>query len=280
MFELFHRQNVFFKNFENIENLSEEFPSANFGVNQFSHLTPEEFKRKHFGNFIFHRKPSNSSYVSRKKVEPPKSLDYRNSGKVTPIKNQGNCGACWAFAVTAAIESQYLIHKNLSLNLSEQQLVSCVTGNYGCYGGDVVTTYQWILANHGQIQESEYSFKGKNEACPISIDSQRFPIKKYLWAGNSEDEIAAFISQNGPATIAIDMPNFLQHYIGGIVDLDVIGCRKVAAGGHGMLLVGYTPEYWIAKNSWGPKWGENGYIRFVRGKNFCNMIQQITVPVI
>jgi cathepsin L len=137
------------------------------GMNQFSDLTDEEFVAIHLGEL-----PSNVKSIP---VEPVNAgftatIDWRTQGIITPIRNQGQCGSCWAFAATAAHETYQVQsrHQPNTINLSEQQLVDCATaepyGNAGCNGGYGVRALEYIK-DFGQTTESAYPYKAVNQQC-------------------------------------------------------------------------------------------------------------------
>ena len=223
----------------------------------------------------------------------PASFDFRTVGKVTPIKDQGSCGSCWAFSTTSAIESQYLLRFNQSLDLAEQNLVNCeTTYSGGCYGGQPQGALYYAQLN-GLPLESCYPYVGAvgeedlfhpeipvQEAQPCTdCSSPRYPIAGYRSYGSDESQLASYLYNYGPASMSFFVPRAFMSYRSGILDVASTECDyNNNVGAHAITLVGYTADYWIAKNSWGTGWGENGYVRIKRGKNFCLMMMDIVAP--
>uniref|UniRef100_A0A914R5P9 Uncharacterized protein n=1 Tax=Panagrolaimus davidi TaxID=227884 RepID=A0A914R5P9_9BILA len=260
-----------------ISEFAAKHKKAKFGVNKFSLMSDDEQK-----NFLG-VDPSSIDTTIRAERSPlplpdapvPTSLDYRTRGKVTPVKDQRRCGSCWAFTAVAAIESQYLLQYNETLDLSEQDLVDCYKKS--CGGGDVTYAMKYITAN-GITNEACRPYNGSAGTCDITCNSQKYFIEGYHKFGKDESLFAEMLAKYGPATMIFHVPREMMSYESGILDFPGEACKAVAIGGHAVLIVGYTPEYWIAKNSWGDDWGENGFFRFKRGQNFCGMTSQVAVP--
>uniref|UniRef100_A0A914YWT0 Peptidase C1A papain C-terminal domain-containing protein n=1 Tax=Panagrolaimus superbus TaxID=310955 RepID=A0A914YWT0_9BILA len=207
----------------------------------------------------------------------PESFDFRVHGKVTPIKNQGPCGSCWAFTTAAAIESQYLLRFNQSLDLSEQSLVSCNSGAWGCNGGNVVQTLTYVQKN-GIASETCMPYTVADGTCSTKCDTQKYYIGGYNHFGYDESKFASFLYNYGPAVVTMYVPPEFMLYDSGILDISKDECVEKNEGLHAMTIVGYTPEYWIIKNSWDTDWGEDGYVRVKRGINFCYLTLEVAAP--
>jgi C1A family cysteine protease len=193
----------------------------------------------------------------------PDAVDWRTSGAVTPVKNQGQCGSCWAFSATGAMEGAYQIKNSKLVSFSEQQLVDCSTaqGNQGCNGGlmDGAFTYAEATAID---TEASYPYTGKDGTCHASPGVAT--LASFADVTPKSPGALAQAAAAGPVAIAIDASGIaFQLYHKGIM--------KRFCGtslDHGVLLVGYGTEsgtdYWIVKNSWGGSWGEKGYFRILR----------------
>jgi C1A family cysteine protease len=215
---------------------------------------------------------------------PTTPVDWRKKNAVTPVKNQGQCGSCWAFSTTGSVEGAWALANNTLVSLSEQQLMDCSTaqGNQGCNGGLMDNAFTWIISNGGITGESDDAYLGAAGTCPTGAPVRaKITAFKDIPVGDENSLQAA--ATLGPVSIAIeaDQPAF-QFYSGGV--LDDASCGTTLD--HGVLIVGFGTDsasnkpYWIVKNSWGASWGEQGYIRMVRNKNQCGLAQSASYPVV
>lgn len=226
-----------------------------------------------------------SSANCDKTQKAPENFDWRSKNAVTPPKDQEQCGACWAFAITGSVESALILAgKGNSDNsdLSEQQLIDCVRDD-GCSGGQSQDTLEWIKAN-GQTAECDWQYRADDNDCPgplpVVAEISDYCVKRarfsFFGGGNlKEDTIIQSLINYGPLYIALNGDG-IQHYRGGVYDSN--SCSKHI--NHAVLLIGYTPEAWILKNSWGASWGEHGFFRMKRGKNLCGIQTEIAYPLI
>uniref|UniRef100_A0AC34GAH5 Uncharacterized protein n=1 Tax=Panagrolaimus sp. ES5 TaxID=591445 RepID=A0AC34GAH5_9BILA len=242
---------------KNIEELRGRFKNAKFGVNKFSLMSTEE-QQQFLGAMPAPPKPSTSTDETREKrsaldglvsTVAPDAFDFRAYGKISPIRNQGQCGSCWAFTTAAVVESQYLLRFNQSLDLSEQNLVNCNSGAYKCNGGDVQNTLSYVKTN-GITTETCMPYTAKNGTCTTGCESQKYYIGGYRNFGKVESTFPAQLYNYGPASMIFYVPKAFMSYSSGILDFPAAECMSNNIGMHGMVLVGYTADYWIAKNSW------------------------------
>jgi C1A family cysteine protease len=208
-----------------------------------------------------------SSQSSEATAAPPATFDWRNyNGKnyVTGVRNQGNCGSCWAFAATAALESNVMIYTGVNANLAEQILISC--GNAGSCSGGYPTTASSFIRDTGLAAESYYAYTATNGVCANAIagwQSATSRIFSWRYVGNTTsptlEQIKSELVAYGPLVTTMDVYSDFYYYNGGVYQ-HTSGSYQ---GGHAVLIVGYDDdgEYFIVKNSWGSNWGESGYFR-------------------
>ena len=273
--ELETRFSVFRNNFVSILAHNADF-NQNFtmGVNQFTDLTPEEFKDQYIGGFksAGDLKSEVGSYgcksFSSSASGSPVSMDWRAKGVVNPVRDQGQCGSCWAFATTANAESVWAISSGELLDLSEEFLVDCASGvgyfNMGCNGGQPDSAFKYMI-NNGQCSESSYPYKAgvtkTAGTCQTCADSTvNFSIC-YDVTPKDQISLMAAVSKQ-PVAIAIEADTrYFQSYSGGILDSADCGTTL----DHAVEIVGYGSEngqdYWNVRNSWADSWGEQGYVR-------------------
>ncbi|KAK9284578.1 hypothetical protein L1049_023754 [Liquidambar formosana] len=253
-----YQSNVQFINFVNSQNLT--FKLAD---NQFTDMTNDEFKSIYMGLRIDHGVPTmNESFRYDDYKDLPSSVDWVKKGAVTPIKYQGQCGSCWAFTAVAAVEGINKIKTGKLVSLSEQELLDCDSNNNGCNGGNEARAFNFIINNGGLTTEQDYPYTGTQGTCDQDKAANHVvSISGYKnVAANDEKSLQAAVAQQ-PVAVALDADGSdFQFYSQGILTGP---CGKQI--NHGFTIVGYGEEsgqkYWLAKNSWGTDWGENGYIR-------------------
>merc|ERR550517_1876240 len=264
--------------------------SWTLGVNQFADLTAEEFKAQTACMMPSRPRMENPKVLDESTA--PDSIDWEAQGKVTPVKNQGQCGSCWAFSTTGAVEARFAIANNQLNSLSEQELVDCsgTDGNNGCNGGLMDYGFKYVVEEHGLCTEDTYAYEAKTKKLECSAKRSACTRKDQISSykdvrQNSEEQLAAAVAE-GPVSIAIEADqSAFQLYKRG-----VFSGRCGAKLDHGVLVVGYgvdgNDKFWKVKNSWGASWGENGYIRLCRdcGKNRnsgqCGIAKQPSYPVV
>jgi len=216
----------------------------------------------------------------------PTSVDWRTQNAVTPIKDQGQCGSCWAFSTTGALEGIVAIKTGTLTSFSEQQLVDCSSsyGNEGCNGGLMDQAFQYIVDKKGLCSEASYPYKAVDGSCKTCTVVSGSNISGYQdVAANSESSLQAAVAGQ-PVSVAIEADTMVfQFYSGGILSDPSCGTQL----DHGVLAVGYGTDsagkaYWIVKNSWGNSWGEQGYIRLARNvsakQGECGIAMQASFP--
>ncbi|KMT04501.1 hypothetical protein BVRB_8g181670 [Beta vulgaris subsp. vulgaris] len=285
------RLNIFSKNVERIENFNGNASSNKLftlGVNAFSDLTLKEFVATHTGyKRQFHSKSmsgystTNGLRFDQNLTDMPPSLDWREQGAVTPIKDQGQCGCCWAFSTVAAVEGLNQINTGQLISLSEQELVDCVQDSNGCYGGSMTNGFEYIKQNQGLSTEDEYQYQATQGQCGATYPSDNaVTIEGYQRIPpNDEETLMQAVSQQ-PISIGIDANGFeFLNYNGGVFNGE---CGQQI--NHAVTIVGYDTDtdgnnYWLLKNSWGETWGENGYMKIIRDQNQCGITLYASYPI-
>ena len=239
------------------------------GVNQFTDLTQQEFKDQYVGGLKVEVGSYGCKTYSSSASGVPASIDWRNKGAVTSVKNQGQCGSCWTFSSTGAIEGAWAIAKGQLVDLAEQQLVDCATGvsygSHGCSGGQMEGAFKYVI-EHGQCSLASYPYTAKDGSCKtcsaVAHLSSCSDVKP-----NDQISLKGAVAQQ-PVSIAIEADTrYFQSYSGGVLTSTSCGTNL----DHGVLIVGYGEEngqkYWLVKNSWGVTWGDKGYVKIARSES-------------
>jgi len=286
--EMLYRFQIFTQSLDLVDMLNKysKGEGAVFGITKFSDLTREEFKRD---ILMQERTPVvvDPARVLRPKiVDIPASFDWRKSGGVTPVKDQGQCGSCWAFSVVENVESMWIISGKANasdLRLSEQQVVDCDSVDAGCNGGDPPTAFQYIMQAGGLESEDSYPYTAEDGSCQFSQKDVVAQVKDWRYATSQGDEKT--MQQNlvswGPLSICVDA-EYWQYYTSGV--LTAWQCAWFNSLDHCVQLVGYSQEssqsYWIVRNSWGTDWGLNGYIQLEMFTNACGLSNEATTALV
>jgi len=279
-YEFFHRYNTFKENMDFVHSWNSKNSGTVVGLNALADLTNAEYQKIYLGTHIQY----DGVMVSEAPAIPlAATVDWRTSGAVTGIKDQGQCGSCWSFSSTGAIEGIYKLKTGKLVSLSEQNLMDCSTsyGNQGCNGGLMTSAFKYVQANKGVDTESYYPYTAKAGTCHFSTANIGATIAGYktVTAGSESALLTAINTQ--PVSVAIDAShNSFQLYKSGTYYEPACSSSRLD---HGVLAIGYgsdsTGDYFLVKNSWGTSWGIAGYIQMARGRNNnCGIATQAAYP--
>jgi cathepsin L len=280
-----HRYEIFKRNLDFIDNHNQQKSTFSVAINQFADLTNAEYRSKYL-TFRASKKSFRSLTSPTNHVgDLPKTVDWRKKKAVSYVKDQGDCGSCWAFSTSGAIEGTNAIKTNKLIELSEQNIIDCSWNspysNDGCDGGDMRNALQYIIDNKGIESEDDYPYidynGGDKHKCKYTVTKRIASITAMVNVSQGNETDLAYAIVQSPVSVAIDASQTsFQFYSGGIYyepfchnDLDSLD--------HGVLAVGYGDGYYEVKNSWGPGWGFEGYIMMSRNEdNNCGIATYAT----
>merc|ERR1711959_866905 len=249
-----------------------------FGENQFSDLSTDQYRVAAGLGY----KPSALRNLPHLGVhewngeELAASVDWTTQGAVTPVKDQGQCGSCWAFSTTGGMEGAWQIASGSLTSMSEQQLVDCSTQNSGCNGGSMELAFNYAGTTN-VATEASYPYTARDGSCKSSYTTAipRGGVTGYESVGQSTNSLKSAL-QTGPVSVAIEADQMaFQLYSGGVLSS---GCGTNLD--HGVLAVGYTDNAFKVKNSWGSSWGENGYLQISTSGNVCGIHSDASYPTV
>ncbi|CAH1391942.1 unnamed protein product [Nezara viridula] len=286
------RMNIFSENLKSIEEHNAKYEAGlstyYLEMNHLGDMLPEEVTQLGFNRTGDMRQVPSFTFLPPANVEIAESIDWRQSGAVTPVKNQGHCGSCWAFSSTGAIEGQLYRKSGKLVSLSEQQLVDCSRSynNKGCKGGLMDYSFRYLEDVEGLESEDSYPYEGIDSTCRYNKNKVVSGTKVRAYTdikAYDDNALKAAVATVGPISIAVSAGN--QHFMfykGGVYNGDT--CIPYYLD-HGILLVGYGSEdgedYWLVKNSWGAVWGEQGYMKLTRAKkNACGISTKASYPIL
>lgn len=291
-----YRREVFASNVDYItaHNLRADLGQHSFtlGIHEYSDLTPEEMRKQLMGTRVPDDYQQNITDTDPEHFKYdisflPDTVDWRTKGAVTPVKNQGQCGSCWSFSSTGALEAQNFKKTGRLVSLSEQNLVDCTRtyGNQGCNGGWMNNAFRYVAVNRGIDTEDYYRYEARDNVCRFNRANVGGTCTGYRNVAPAGDESALMtaVATIGPIAVAIDANHqSFMNYRSGVLNEPTCSPRNVD---HAVLVVGYgtyqgTP-YWLVKNSWGTSWGDGGYIMMSRNKrNQCGIAGFASYPTV
>jgi cathepsin L len=284
------RRRIFFKRLADIElhNYQASIGEQSFtrGINEFSDMEYSEFLTKKSNCF----KGRNATLPRKPFTLPdpdnlpdlPNTVDWTTKGYVTPVKNQMDCGGCYAFSSTGALEGQIKRKTGKLVSLSEQNIIDCskTWGNHGCGGGFMDNSFQYIADNAGIDFEEAYPYQNREGTCRFSENTNAARDTGSAEVADGDERLLKWaVATYGPVAVAIDVPDSFMTYTDGVYN--DTSCSQEPC--HAVLVVGYGTyhgeEYWLVKNSWGEFWGLNGYIRMSRNNdNQCAIASYAIIP--
>lgn len=254
------------------------------GMNEYADLDGAEFAGMMNG-YRGGNHGKNPVYVPSGEA-PATAVDWRSKGYVTAVKNQGQCGSCWAFSTTGSLEGQHFKasgdQKSL-VSLSEQNLMDCSTGegNNGCQGGLMDNAFKYIISNGGIDTEASYPYTAENGKCHFRASDVGATMTSFKDIPKEDcNALESAVGSVGPISVAMDASHLsFQLYHSGVYDPFL--CSKTKLD-HGVLIVGYdtSEDSWLVKNSWGTTWGMKGYFKITRKSDKCGLCTSASYPIV
>jgi len=270
------RYTIFKQNLAKVKVLNDLNGSPAFGVTKFMDLTPEEFAQAFLMPPIDPADLPAAPYAKIPKITAPIPETYdwttHTPAVVTPIKNQEQCGSCWAFSATEQVESVWALAGNTLVSLGPQQIVDCDKTSEGCNGGYTQYAYEYLIKAGGQESEADYPYTAVNGQCKFSAADVVAKISAWSYvsqkAGDENTTMLPFLFNTAPISVCVDAASW-QYYNGGVLKT----CGHTID--HCVQITGFTTmdgvPVWTVRNSWGADWGVSGFIYVPRNQNMCSI---------
>ena len=279
----FSNYNIYHNNLKYIEEMNSKNLSYELEINDFIDISFNN------GMTILPRKECHNCFTGTDNIIY-ESVDWRERNAVTEVKNQGECGSCWSFSSTGSIEGINAINFRRLHNVSEQQLMDCSTeeGNKGCEGGMMDNAFKYVINNNGLCSEEDYPYQAEQGQCQENQCNNVVNISDYSDVEQNNEHILMRAVSQQPVSVAIQANiSSFKFYKYGVYQDPQCGDQL----DHGVLIVGYGTDrfqrldYWIVKNSWGPEWGDKGYIKILRNydqseSGMCGIASQPSFPIV
>jgi len=263
-------------------------PRATFGINKFADVSQEEFAKTYL-TLNMTGKPKNMPkfYPNKRSIPPvkrvngvPNDVDWFAAGKCTPVKDQGQCGSCWAFSATETIESAIAMKQGSPPTLAPEEIVDCDTAgsDQGCNGGDPRSAMTFVANEGGLDTEASYPYTAGQTGSGGSCQFSQANVGGTTGgpqdvSDGDENALQSFLQNSGPPSVCVDASSW-QSYTGGV--LSSCGCNI----DHAVQATGITSQFgspaYIVRNSWNTDWGVNGFIYLAIGQNTCCVANEVS----
>ncbi|XP_039127793.1 cysteine proteinase 2-like [Dioscorea cayenensis subsp. rotundata] len=284
--EIHKRFGIFMDNFHRIRSTNKKGLRFTVGINEFTDMSFDEFKSKRLIEWNTSVPLANRTRIyNLTDAVAPLMKDWRNDGIISPVRQQGDCFACWAFSAAGAIEAAKNKLENQTVTVSVRQLVDCSTADGGCEGGRTDSAFLYVARNGGINSDPSYPYTGTEGTCSFDPNHIAAKVTGVEWVHyGDEEDLEKVVGLIGPVSVGIQAEGDFLDYKGGIYR--TTSCGDPGKLNHAMLVVGYGLDYfddqpyWILKNSWGDGWGVGGYLFMEKGTNMCGVAYVANFPTV
>ena len=271
-----HRLRLYRSTLQFVEDQNRQKLGYESEINFFADMTPQE-KERYLGF-----NGTNGNVMREREVstgEIPKVKSWINEGAVTEVKNQGDCGSCWSFGSNGGLETAYKKATGVLRSFSEQELLDCVYGWDGCGGGWPKDCLRYSIRTGRLASTTQFPYKGETRKCNMDGVGTALigaKVADYKFTEKSETAVVTALAIHGSLSVAFEVTSATFQYHRGI--FRDTSCRSPYAN-HAVVAVGYTEKYVLVKNSWGKKWGDDGFIKFARNHYNCHLWDEAHYPI-